>query len=113
MDADTLIYEAPPSLDIDIIINSRRQKNAGDTDYVFYLQRKESSGAERLRDSYCYEEGSSYDQQPATVDDRSALLLCLRASSLENRKEWMEGSVCCTMRCSILYTHLIACNVRQ
>lgn len=92
MDADTLIYEAPPSLPpLDI-------KYAGDADYVFYLQRKESYGAERQRDSYYYEEGSSYDQQPATVDDRSALLLCLRASSLEKRKEWMEGSVCCTIR---------------
>lgn len=96
MDADTLIYEAPPSLpplDIDIIINSRSQMNAGDADYVFYLQRKESSGVERLSDSYYYEEGSSYDQQPVTVDDSSALLLCLRASSLENRKEWMEGTL--------------------
>lgn len=99
MDADTLIYEAPPlPLDKDIIINSKSRRDVSDVDHAFYLQRRESSDAKRLRDSYYYEEGGGYGQQPVAVDDRSALTLCLRASSLEERKKWMEGSICSIIR---------------
>jgi len=74
VDKDILIYEARPPADI---ITSNRKD---DMEHVFYLRKRESTAADR---------GDRHGQP--SVDDRP-LTLCLLASTLAEKKNWMEGT---------------------